>query len=430
MRLNFSPTFRRILEKNSGERSFTFAFLSIYALSSFLIVFFGLFRFYRNAYQDLDYDEKEYWIISDELFSGSISDPGRRTLGFPLIIAIFKLITSNFLFIQIAVSLLAATAAPLLMLCVYRISRSYWASVLSGIGLSLWPPQIFLASSLYSEALSLPVFLLALYFLPTKISDFSTFKQCILSGIILGITSHVRSMYQLFIPFVFLIILFQTRNIIGAFKAWILIIMGFFLIVLPWSFYISNKLDHPILLTANGGETFAGGFTPALLRVDGQTIRSKSRAAGVGPGKWVPATDTGYLTESEKRLPYVEQNSILTHRALIWILSNPLDAGYLIFRKLVYMWGFYPLFEGGLVLFLFGKIAAIFLLFTFLYSLSRSSTARAHGSRFFLMPLFVSAVAVISWGSWRFRQPADAAMIAIVAIALTEAAGRSRQTAA
>ena len=28
-------------------------------------------------------------------------------------------------------------------------------------------------------------------------------------------------------------------------------------------------------------------------------------------------------------------------------------------------------------------------------------------SRFWFLPLFVSSVALISWGSWRFREPGD-----------------------
>jgi hypothetical protein len=38
-------------------------------------------------------------------------------------------------------------------------------------------------------------------------------------------------------------------------------------------------------------------------------------------------------------------------------------------------------------------------------------------ARLWILPLFTSAVCLISWGSWRFRQPADAALLAFCVIA-------------
>jgi hypothetical protein len=37
-------------------------------------------------------------------------------------------------------------------------------------------------------------------------------------------------------------------------------------------------------------------------------------------------------------------------------------------------------------------------------------------SRFWLLPVFVTLVAVISWGSWRFRQPGDVGLIVLAAL--------------
>ena len=39
-------------------------------------------------------------------------------------------------------------------------------------------------------------------------------------------------------------------------------------------------------------------------------------------------------------------------------------------------------------------------------------------ARLWTVPLFTSGVALISWGSWRFRQPADAALLAFCVIAV------------
>lgn len=403
-----------------GQRLSTLLVL-LYLLSLCLSLIVGYSFSYRSSHEMLDYDEWEYWQLSTSLLNGAFDDPGRRTLGYPAILAGLRLLSDDFHFVQPAVTALAATAPPLLAFAVLRLGGGRLAAVLAGVALAVWPPHLFLAASFYSEALALPVLLLLLAYLPkgerARNASIAVWLMC---GLLLGLLAHIRTMYQLFLPVVLVILLFERVPWKRALQGWAFVIAGFLIAVLPWSAYVSEKIGNPIFLTANGGETLAGGLTPRLFdRETSELMQLENRTAWTGPGKWLPMSETGYLSAKEMELPYGEQDRLLRERAVHWVLANPGDAAHLTVRKLAYQWGFHPWSRQGTMEIVFGNIPIIALLFLTLASLVLQPASRALGARFYLMPLFVTAIAVISWGSWRFRHPADAAMLAIVAVALT-----------
>jgi hypothetical protein len=122
--------------------------------------------------------------------------------------------------------------------------------------------------------------------------------------------------------------------------------------------------------------------------------------------------DTGYLSDDELKLPYAQRDVLLRRRAIAWALSNPGSALRLQGAKLLYMWGLYPFWNGARQTFL-GNVPTIALLILSVFSLLRLRRYLRHLSRFWILPLFVSIVALISWGSWRFRQPGDLGLIAL-----------------
>ena len=404
-----------------GSQRLSSLLLLTYLLSVFLALVVGYGFSYRSAVETLDYDEWEYWQLSTSLLNGAFDDPGRRTLGYPALLAALRLIGDDIRFVQPAVSALASAAPPLLAVALLRIGAGRLAAFLAGVALAFWPPHLFLAASLYSEALALPVLLLLLAFLPkgerARTASFTLWLGC---GILLGLLAHIRTMYQLFLPVVLVILLLEGVPWKRAVAGWSMVVAGFLLAVLPWSFYVSGKTGAPVLLTANGGETLAGGLTPKLFELERpRVIRLENRASWTGPGKWVPANETGYLTPVEVKLPYAERDRLLRQRAMEWIADNPGDAAHLTMRKLAYQWGIYPFSNQSTLQIMAGNLPILALVALTFASLALQPAARAIGARFYLMPLFVIGIAIISWGSWRFRPPADAAMLAIVAVAGT-----------
>lgn len=419
-------------------------FLVLFLASALINVLVGVFHEYRVSPQAMDMDEQEYYGLSGQILAGHWDVGPRRTELYPLILAGLRLINGNFRFLQIAISVIAALSAPLLYLVVRQLSGSARWGLVAGILLMLWPMQAFLATSLYSETVALPCFLLFMLTLPLgSRASGATWHEAaiwpvvnwpgnaILAGLVLGVTAHIRPMYLLFLPFALIIPFLEERSLRRAAGMALQVGLGFALVVLPWSLWMSTHHHQTIILTANGGETLAGGLNPRLAAMtNNKELRVGSRDGWLGPGKWVSAPDTGYLSPAEDQLPYGVQSQLLTQRTLAWITAHPADTMRIELCKLGYMWGFYPWHGDSALKLLAGSLPILALLGLALVMLVRSLT-RSLGlglglARLLTVPLFTSGVALISWGSWRFRQPADAALLAFCVIAVGVTLSRQR----
>lgn len=391
---------------------------AIFLLSAAIQLLAGWLLFFRADVHLLDYDEQEYWTLSGQMLAGIPMELGRRTILFPLVLTGLRSIWDNLWFVQCCVALGAAAAPPLLAVLVKKTTGSELAALIAGIAFACWPAQIFYSSSLYSETLALPVFLLSLVFMPRCFDGARNTRwwQWAAVGATLGIAAHFRPMYQLFLPVLALILLLDSRRIGTSAARFAMIAAGFAAVVLPWSVYVSRELGSPVLLSANGGETLAGGFNPKIASIGEHTAQLAKRTTWYGPGKWMQASDTGYLSAKELSLPYVAQDRLLRARALGWISEDPATASYLALRKFTYMWGIYPLRINGWRQLVFGNIPVILLSLAFIWTLISMPMVRRRCARLYLLPLFVTGVGLISWGSWRFRLPGDAGIIGVVAI--------------
>ena len=96
------------------------------------------------------------------------------------------------------------------------------------------------------------------------------------------------------------------------------------------------------MISANGGETLAGGIGPRMMTFGKESHMLKLRNAWNGPGKWVGPEKSGYLSPSEEKLPYVQRDALLRSRATHWIMANPQTALLIERAKIFYMWGLWP----------------------------------------------------------------------------------------
>ena len=396
---------------------------SLFLASALLNMLVGVFQGYRPNPHALDWDEIEYWSMSDQMLAGHWDFGARRTIAYPLVIAALRLINNDFKFVQVGLSVISALSAPLLYSVVRRLSGSPGLGLLAGILLAVWPAQLFLASSMYSESVALPCFLLFLLALPpgsrSGRSDWPAWRGgAIIAGLALGLCAQIRPMYLLFLPFALVIPFLEERSSRIAARTALLVGLGFAVVVAPWSWWTSSRNGQFIILTANGGETLAGGLNPRLIATPDIEVHLRNRDTWVGPGKWLPPQDTGYLSPAEMALPYTEMSHLLKQRSLAWIATHPGDALRTELCKLAYMWGFYPWPSDDPARLLAGNITILTLLGVTLAAGVRNPRHWLGLARLWTVPLFTTAVALVSWGSWRFRQPADAALLALCVIAV------------
>ena len=393
--------------------------------------------------EQLDADEQEYVELARDLLHGRYEYQSFRVLGHVVILAGALGLSGDSLFgAQLLVSLLASLTAPLVWLLVRRLypatgpparaagaAGAAGAAVVAAIGVALWPPIVFYNGSLYSETTALPLFVAVLCLLPigeaaqqgsTAAGDGRSARawRWLASGVALGLCIHVRPMYLIYAPFGALVACVEAQGLRRGIARAALLAAGCLAAVLPWSVHVSVREGQPVLLSTNGGCTVAGGLNPVLSQRGFETFEAPDgRQTWIGPGKWLPAHATGYLSEAELALPAAEQDALLSSRALAWIRAHPGEAAYLQAMKLGYMWGFLLAPQGKRDV-LLGNVPTLGLLALGLAALCVLRRRLRALVRLWTLPLFVSAVALISWGSWRFRQPGDVGLIALCAIGL------------
>lgn len=396
-------------------------FIALVILSATLNIGATLALGVTTDIQQLDADEREYYLLSQDLLDGNYEFQSRRVLGHVILLAAIQALTrGNIVAEQVLITFIFSLIAPLTFLLVRKILADNKIALLASLMAICWPLYIIYGGSFYSETTALPIFILFLLLLPQGARFNAETKtywwQWLSVGILLGICLHMRPMYLFFCPFAVLIIFWEEIRFLPALKASVLLTIGCLVVVLPWSIYVSVNEGKPVLLSTNGGETIAGGINPYLIQSGYQPYHAPDgRLTWTGPGKWVNEQDTGYLSKAEMDLPRLVRDKLLIERAVNWAVDNPGKFVYLESAKLFYMWGIYPFWNGFKQTF-FGNIPTILILIFGVISLWQNRFNWRQLARFWTLPVFVSLVALISWGSWRFRQPGDLGLIVLAAL--------------
>ena len=367
----------------------------------------------------LEVDESEYYDMSHKLMSGNYDMNPRRTIGFVVLLAAVRSVVGDRLFsIQLGASILFSFVAPLTYLLARREMGSRRAGLLAAWGVVFWPPFVWYGATLYSETAALPFFTALLLAIPARGSNAIRARRWLGAGALLGLCMHIRPMYLLYSPFAALIAYWRgprgPRGLVGC----LALAAGCLAVVLPWSIAASIHEGRFVLLSTIGGEVFAGSLNPELIRIEREgsafVTTPAMRSTWVGPGKWLGANETGLLSRDELALPYSEKGKALSKHALEWARQNPGKAAYITVRKLTYMWGIYPLWNGRAQTIL-GNIPTLGLLCLTLRALLVYRRHLRELAICWTPALFVSVLALGSWGSWRFREPGDLGLIVLAA---------------
>jgi 4-amino-4-deoxy-L-arabinose transferase-like glycosyltransferase len=371
----------------------------------------------------LDGDEHEYWSMATDFQKQGLSGvTARRTPPYPVLIATLRSVFGDdYRPVQLALSTLLAVSPVLVFWLVRRRVADEMAARLAAVGVLFWPAFVRYDATLYCDSFGLMVFLCFLNAMPLQNSseraNIRRWLHFCVAGGLLSVCIQVKPLYLIYVPFALLLAYFSEKILKARVLAALFLALGCVAVSLPWSAYLSAREGRFIAVSANGGETLAGGLNPALIAMDNNTVyvTQDGRTAWFGPGKWLLKEQTGYLSAEELALPYVQAGALLTERTHAWILAHPADAAYLSVRKLLYMWGIYP-FWNGVSQSLFGNFPLLVLLAAASVSLWLNRRSWRELAIFWTLPLFVSAVALVSWGSWRFRMPADVGLIVLAAL--------------
>lgn len=416
-RISIVPPICARLRAASASAPFPVALLGA-ALAVNLVAVFLLRQ--HGSVTTLDDDEQEYWNLAGNLLSGGIDTlPARRTLPFPLIIAALRsLVGDDYLRVQIALTVILSFAPLLVYWLVREHQRNERVARLAAVGFLLWPPFVRYGATIYSDSMALLCFLgflIALQLAATRQEPAGAWwGRWLLAGGLLALCVQMKPLYLLYTPIAFLLALASAQGVNLRARAAILLTAGCLVVLLPWSTYLSVREGRLMLVSANDGETLAGGLNPEVLRLDGFYRSPENRVTWVGPGKWVNPDATGYLSRDELDLPYTQTRALLAERSMSWIESHPREVAYITTRKLLYMWGIYPVWN-GIAQSVLGNFLLLPLMVAAGVALWRSRRTPLRLAMFWSLPIFCCLVACVSWGSWRFRMPGDLGLIVLTA---------------
>lgn len=372
----------------------------------------------------LETDALEYYRLAGEVLDHSYHFDTRRVLGHVLILAVFRKFTAeNLVALQVLVSLFFSFVSPFVYLLSRRFCPNPRVGVAAALAAALWPLFLIYGRTLYSETTALPFFIAFLALLPRGVllgGDLASIPpwRWILSGIMFALCLLIRPMYLIFTPFLCLVIMSENGWRPKSLTAVIWLLLGCVISVAPWTIYSSVHAKRFVLLSSNGGETLAGGLNPNLISRGYVTNTTPDgRVYWAGPGKWSDESETGYLTIQELKWSREARDRVLMKRAWTWVVKHPEEALYLEWAKLSYMWGIYPIWN-GLQQTLFGNVPTLALVFINMLGVMIFRRRLQQFIMLYALPLFSSSVALISWGSWRFRQPGDVGLLILAVFLL------------
>jgi hypothetical protein len=394
--------------------------------------FFLLIR--RHATADLlEVDEHEYWGIATDLMEGGLARfPVSRTLGFPLLIALIRsLVGDDYARVQFVLTSLLVLLGPLVYWLSRRAIGSERAARVAALGVLCWPVFLRLGVTLFSDPITLMLFALYLNVFHSAWHSRSLTGMLpgrwSLAGAILGICIHFRPMYLIYSPIAFALALWDTQSLRRGLQSAVLLTLGCLLVVLPWSTYLSLREGRFLLLCTNDGATLSGGLNPALAEMKGYEVHytPEGRPFWWGPGGWIPPTHSGLITSEESlTLAPIEANALLLKRTKEWISTHPREVAYLTVMKLLYMWGIHPFwwsmysFPSALLKTVTGNCAILAVLTASFVAVIRLRRHLRALAIFWSLPLFVTLVACLSLGNWRYRMPGDLGLIVLASTLL------------
>jgi 4-amino-4-deoxy-L-arabinose transferase-like glycosyltransferase len=174
---------------------------------------------------------------------------------------------------------------------------------LTAAGLIIYPYLVYFGAWLIADTLYMSLLVVALW-LCSRIVDHWSLAIAGLIGCVLGLSALTKPVTLLMLPFFVLWLFFAPRNLKLLRKLSLagLLLMFFFLVLLPWTVRNYLIFEKAILISTNGAYTLLGANNPA---------------AWGGHSEGVPALISG--------LDDASMADIFTRQAVEWIQSNPLQ---------------------------------------------------------------------------------------------------------
>lgn len=295
---------------------------------------------------------------------------------------IYRFFGHNYAAVMIVQSVIGALTCVL----VYSIGRRLggaMAGALSACLCAVYPPFIKSAGLLLTELLFTFLLSLIVYYL-LKIRENTHYKDCIMLGLLLGISALTKS--ALVILSIFIIPVFINKE--DALKKYIVVVLFFALVISPWVIRNYSIYHKFVPIATQGGITFYSSYKPPN---------------GIF-GLLASGASDPVITEAGRIQDPILYNNFLVKKTLDFIINNPKEVMLLEFKKILYLWAPFDweIVGGRWFNFMYTAMLPFFVLGIFF--------AFQDFMRFYpvTMPIFYfQIVTLVFYGSPRFRLPIE-----------------------
>jgi len=203
---------------------------------------------------EIDYYHLGQSIVNENSFSLDGIPTASRAPGYPIIIASIISLFGNSIGAMRVFQALVDSVTCFLVFTICRNSFSLKTAYLATIVYALFPGSMFYILFLMTETIFTGVLMIAIFLASSRRLQDSTILRLLL-GAVLGILTLIKPNAAI----LFLIFLawewFRSRSVISTLRKYLLVCIGFVLLISPW--IIRNKIQFDRLsLTSNGGVNF------------------------------------------------------------------------------------------------------------------------------------------------------------------------------
>jgi len=335
------------------------------------------------------------------------------------LVFVYKLFGVNALFARIIQAIIIGILQPLLLYKISKILFPEISGLFSAGWIAVYPYIIYYSAALMTESwfitVVLAVFWSAIRLKPAK----TTISYFLLLGLLSGIAILLRQVFMLFVPFLFIWILWNHRNT-GLLKSIRnLVVSGLIIIVmiLPFTIFNYQRFDRFVLLNTNAGFAFFWSNNPIY----------GTQFVGI-----LPEEMGNYLMMLPVELKGLDEASLdseLLKRGLNFVFENPGTYALLSLSRIPILFEFLPSSDSSLLSNItrvtsFG-IALPFMIFGIWLSIkfifkTKTTFFDSPISLILLFGFIYSAIHILTWSLVRYRLPIDALFLVFAGLALSK----------
>jgi 4-amino-4-deoxy-L-arabinose transferase-like glycosyltransferase len=339
------------------------------------------------------------------------------------LVLIYALFGPNPLVARLVQAVLVGLLHPYLAYLIGRRLFGNAVGLATAILTSVYTYFVYYSATLMTESFYITAILggiyLALRIAEPGISTRFPLKMAFLLGLTLGLAVLLRQLFLLFVPFLFLWLLWAG----GRRKIGVVLLAGLVIgaLILPITLYNASRFDRFVLLNTNAGYALFWGNHPIY---------------GTHFESILPREMGSYqelIPEELRHLDEAALDQALLRLGIQFIVEDPVRFGLLSLSRIPAYFMFWPTSDSGLVS-NFSRVSSFglmlpFMLYGLWISLKRIGSAlfQSPPAPILLLLLFISIYTLIhllSWALIRYRLPVDAVLLIFAGLGIIEVAVR------